>query len=232
MDGFNPHGISARPEINLLVSSDFVNPISTLNVDRDLPQLRGSVRVWDLKARKIVRTITIPSAIGTMDVKLIPGDPKRRALTAGMFDSKIYLVDTQTGNYKPVFDALTVGGPMSMPQILSITSDGTRLIFPLLNTGQIVMLDISNPDYPFVLDVANLGLGSQPHVAGLTEDDKRLVVTDYFLNEDDFGKLHFEGDHKVHVLRVKRGRLEVDYRFDLNFNTAMAASRPHGIAIK
>jgi hypothetical protein len=111
-------------------------------------------------------------------------------------------------------------------------SDGTRLIFPLLNTGQVVMLDISNPDYPFVLDVVNLGLGSEPHVAGLTEDDKRLVVTDYFLNEDDFGKLHFEGDHKVHVLRVQRGRLEIDYRFNLNFNTAMAASRPHGIAIK
>jgi 56kDa selenium binding protein (SBP56) len=69
-DGFNPHGISARPEINLLVSSDFVNPISTLNVDPDSPQLRGSVRVWDLKARKIIRTVTIPSAIGTMDVKL------------------------------------------------------------------------------------------------------------------------------------------------------------------
>jgi hypothetical protein len=32
-----------------------------------------------------------------MDVKLIPGDQKRRALTAGMFDSKIYLVDTQEG---------------------------------------------------------------------------------------------------------------------------------------
>ncbi len=232
-DGFNPHGISARPEINLLVSSDFVNPVSTLNVDPDSPELRGSIRVWDLKARKIVRTVTIPSAIGTMDVKLIPGDPKRRALTAGMFDSKIYLVDTQAGTYKPVFDALTVGGgPMSMPQILSVTSDGTRLIFPLLNTGQIVMLDISNPNYPFVLDVVNLGPGSQPHIAGLTEDDKRLVVTDYFLNEDDFGKLHYEGDHKVHVLQVQRARLEIDYRFNLDFNTAMATSRPHGIAIK
>jgi hypothetical protein len=109
-DGFNPHGISARPEINLLVSSDFVNPVTTLDVDTDPPELRGSIRVWDLKARKIVRTVTIPSAIGTMDVKLIPGDPMRRALTAGMFDSKIYLVDTQAGTYKPVFDALTVGG--------------------------------------------------------------------------------------------------------------------------
>jgi 56kDa selenium binding protein (SBP56) len=232
-DGFNPHGISVRPEINLMVTSDFLNPVSTLNVFPDPIEFGGSIRVWDLAARKIVRTVTIPSALGTMDVQLIPGDRKRRALTAGMFDSKIYLVDTQAGTYRPVFDALTVGGgPMSMPQILAVTNDGTRLIFPLLNTGQIVMLDISNPDYPFVLDVVNLGPGSQPHVAVLTEDNKRLVVTDYFLNEDDFGKVHFEGDHKVHVLRVERGRLEIDYRFNLDFNTAFAASRPHGIAIK
>ena len=57
-------------------------------------------------------------------------------------------------------------------------------------------------------------------------------MTDYFLNEDEFGKLHYEGDHKVHVLRVQRGRLQIDYRFNLDFNTAMATSRPHGIAIK
>lgn len=232
-DGLNPHGISARPEINLLVTSDFVNPISTINVTPGQPQLRGSVRVWDLKARTILRTITIPTAMGTMDVKLIPGDREQRAFTAGMFDSKIYLVDTKAGTYKPVFDALTVGGgPMSMPQILAITKDGSRLIFPLLNTGQVVMLDISNPDSPFVLDAVNLGLGSQPHVASLTEDDKRLVVTDYFLNEDDFGKIHFEGDHKVHVLLVRRDRLQIDYRFNLDFNTAVATSRPHGVAIK
>jgi hypothetical protein len=94
------------------------------------------------------------------------------------------------------------------------------------------MLDISNPNYPFVLDVVHLGSGSQPHVAGLTENDKRLVVTDYFLNEDDFGKLHYKGDHKVHVLQVQRAKPEIDYRLNLDFNTAVANSRPHGIAIK
>ena len=43
-----------------------------------------------------------------------------------------------------------------------------------------------------------------PHAIALTDDDKRLVVTDYFLNEDDFGKIHFEGDHRVHVIRVSQ----------------------------
>jgi selenium-binding protein 1 len=232
--GFNPHGISADTSHNLLVTSDFVNPISTIN-GHPGPELRNSVRVWDLAARTIVRTVTIPTALGTMDVKLIPGDPQRGAITAGMFDSLIYLVDTQAGTYKTIFDLESVTGqPMSMPQILAVTRDGTRLIVPLLNTGQIVMLDISNPDRPFLLDMVNLGPGSQPHDIELTEDDKRLVVTDYFLNEDDFGKIHFEGDHKVHVLRVHRRKLEIDSRFNLDFNTGFPSgpARPHGIAIK
>ena len=50
----------------------------------------------------------------------------------------------------------------------------------------------------------------------------RLVVTDYFLNEDDFGKIHFEGDHKVHVIKVFKHTLEIDKRFNLDFNTAFA----------
>jgi hypothetical protein len=30
------------------------------------------------------------------------------------------------------------------------------------------------------------------------------VVTDYFLSEDYLGKIHFEGDHKVHVIKMTR----------------------------
>src|SRR5499425_506585 len=73
---FNPHGISARPALNLMVTADFMMPASSLNVVPGDPLLRGSIRVWDMKERRIVRTITIPDAIGTMDVKLIPGDPQ------------------------------------------------------------------------------------------------------------------------------------------------------------
>ena len=69
---FNPHGISARPDLNLMVTSDFMMPASSLNIVPGDPLLRGIIRVWDLQNRSIVRTIEIPSAIGTMDVKLIP----------------------------------------------------------------------------------------------------------------------------------------------------------------
>jgi selenium-binding protein 1 len=75
---------------------------------------------------------------------------------------------------------------------------------------------------------------SGPHNIVLTSDDSRLVAIDYFLNEDDAGIIHFEGDHKVHVVKVTRDTLLEDTRFKLDFNTAFPTgpARPHGIAMK
>jgi selenium-binding protein 1 len=239
-DGFNPHGISARPELNLMVTSDFINPVSTLNGVPGDPVLRGAVRVWDLKHRTILRTVDIPTAIGTMDVKLIPGDPQGRAYTAGMFDGFVYLVDTATGTATTVFDCEDivphVEGPVpgGMTQILAMPQSGDRLIFGSFMSSQIGMLDVSDREHPVQSGIVDLGVGAGPHDLVLTDDDKRLVVTDYFLNEDDFGKIHFEGDHKVHVVKVFRHRLELDARFQLDFNTAFSTgpARPHGIETK
>lgn len=239
-DGFNPHGISARPELNLLVTSDFINPVSTLlNVPGD-PVLRGAIRVWDLAHRTILRTIQIPTAVGTMDVKLIPGDPLGRAYTAGMFDGFVYLVDTLAGTARQVFDGETIVPHVAVPvrggmiQILTMPKSGDRLIFAMFQAGQVGMLDVSDREHPVQSGIVNLGIGAGPHDTVLTDDDRRLIVTDYFLNEDDFGKIHFEGDHKVHVVKVFKNKLKLDTRFQLDFNTAFPTgpARPHGIESK
>src|SRR2546423_1671890 len=99
---------------------------------------------------------------------------------------------------------------------------------------KVVMFDISRPEKPRVLKVLDLGTDSGPHYIALTKDEKRLVITDYFLNEDDFGKVHAEGDHKVHVALVSANDLILDTRFKLDFNAAFATgpARPHGVAFK
>ena len=240
MDGFNPHGISARPDLNLMVTSDFILPASTLNIVPGDPVLRGAIRVWDYESREILRTIQIPSAVGTMDVKMIPGDLQGRAFTAGMFDGLVYLVDTIGGTAQVVFDCenlvphVEVSVPGGMTQLLAITSKGDRLLFASFLTGQVGMLDISNPEIPVEAGLVSLGLDAGPHSLTLTDDDERLVVGDYFLNEDNFGKIHLEGDHHVHVVKVFKDRMRLDRRFDVNFNTAFATgpARPHGLAVK
>ncbi len=232
-DGFNPHGIDARPEANLMVTSDFICPASTLHATPGDLNLRGSVRVWDMKARTILRRIDLPSAGGTIDVKLIPGDPKMRAYTAGMVDDTLYLLDTAAGTAQPVFDFSTIakGG---WPQLMRMTADGKRLFISMNAAGKIAMIDTAVPDAPRLLKVLDLGKDSGPHYIALTKDEKRLVITDYFLNQDDAGKVHAEGDHKVHVAKVSKNDLVLDPRFSLDMNRVVATgpARPHGVAFK
>ncbi len=239
-DGFNPHGISADIDRNLMVTSDFINPVTTLNVWPGDVELRGALRFWDFDKRKITRTVFLPQALGSMDVKLIPGDPHGRAVTANMFSGLFYTVDPTDGSVVQSFDAENIvphvdGLPVrgGMVQLLEMPSSGKRLIYASFMAGQVGMLDISNPNAFVQKSIVNLGLNAGPHDIHLTEDNSRLVVTDYFLNEDDFGKIHFEGDHKVHVIKVSPNALTLDTRFQLNFDTAFAyPARPHGIEMK
>jgi selenium-binding protein 1 len=232
-DGFNPHGISVRPELNLMVTSDFICPSTTLNAIPGGLDLRGSVRVWSLRRREILKTIEIPGAGGTIDVQLIPGDRKGRAFTAGMLDDKLYLVDTRLGTATPVFNfsTITQGG---WPQLIRMTGDGRRLFISMNVAGRVAMLDTSDPAHPVLLSTLDLGTDAGPHYLALTRDERRLVVSDYFLNEDTFGKVHREGDHKVHVAWIAPRALIRDTRFDLDFDTAFATgpARPHGLAFK
>ena len=232
-DGFNPHGISVRPELNLMVTSDFICPSTTLHAVPGNLDLRGSIRVWALRPRKIVKTIQVPGAGGTIDVHLIPGDRKARAYTAGMLDDKLYLVETRAGRAVPVFDFATIskGG---WPQLIRMTADGTRMFITMNVAGKVAMFDTSDPERPLLLSVLDLGANAGPHYLALTRDERRLVVSDYFLNEDSFGKVHQEGDHKVHVAHVAADALIPDVSFNLDFNTAFPTgpARPHGLATK
>jgi selenium-binding protein 1 len=231
-DGFNPHGISVRLEANLMVTSDFICPSTTLHAVEGDMSLRGSIRVWDFQKREITKTIPIGNA-GTIDVRLIPGDPLLRGYTAGMMDDQLYLFDTQAGTVQSVFDFSTIakGG---WPQLMRMTKDGKRLFISLNLAGKVVMFDTSDPEKPQVLRVLDLGADSGPHYIALSGDENRLVITDYFLNEDDFGKVHSEGDHKVHVASVTENDLVLDPKFNLDFDEVSpnGPARPHGVAMK
>jgi selenium-binding protein 1 len=239
--GFNPHGIDADFSKNLLVTSDFINPVTTLNVFPGDVELRSSLRFWNLRERRITRTVFLPDQAGTMDVKLIPGDPHGRAVTANMFTGLVYTVDPTDGSFVQAFDCETIVPHVEVPvrggmtQLLAMPRSGRRLIFGSFQAGQVGMLDITNPKQFTQVSVVSFGKDTGPHSVHLTHDDQRLVVTDYFLNEDDFGKIHFEGDHKVHVLNVSDRGLTVDPAFRvIDFNTAFPTgpARPHGIGMK
>lgn len=238
---FNPHGMDADFSKNLLVTSDFVNPVTTLNVWSGPVELRSSVRFWDLAKRQITRTVFLPDQAGTMDVKLIPGDPHGRAVTANMFTGLVYTVDPTDGSYVQSFDCDSIVPHVVVPvrggmtQLLAMPRSGRRMIFGSFQAGQIGLLDITNPNHFTQVSIVNLGLNAGPHMIHLTPNGQRLVVSDYFLDEGDFGKIHFAGDHKVRVIDVSEDALTIDPKFlPIDFNTAFPTgpAQPHGVAFK
>jgi hypothetical protein len=99
--------------------------------------------------------------------------------------------------------------------------------------GKVVDLDISDPARPRLVQAIELGPGSDPHMAMMMVMGtvQQLIVSDYFLNEDGFGKVHADGDHKIHVFDVTEAGLQLDPRFEADFNTIIPGVqlRPHGI---
>ena len=269
--GFNPHGISIDETNNLLVTSDFICPIHTLlghqhdGGNSDL--FRGSVRYWDLDTRQIKQTISVGNgAAGTIAVQLIPEDNGQRSYATGVVDGKLYLVDPRanngSGTATAVFDFNTAPGfqvpkgTPPWPHLIRVNKKGTQLFLTLNYQGQygkVVLFDIQQPEHPKLLSVADLGEGSGPHFLELTKDEKRLVVTDYFLDENygndpstgaqaPNGIVTIEGDHKIHVINIKGNKLERDLKFNVDFTKDISNipgypghypvdGRPHGIVL-
>ena len=203
------------------------------------------MRIWDYRARKITKTIQLNSpdggpALGTMDVKMLPKDRRGYGYVAGMFDGHIYLIDPDRGHRRGGVrlrnrDASrghpVVGG---MGQILATPQSGDRLIFGLFQAGQVGMLDTTDRANLKQLSVVSFGKDTGPHNLMLSGDDKRLVVVGLLPQRGRAGIIHFEGDHKVRVVKVTHDTLTEDTRFNLDFNTAFSTgpARPHGIAMK
>lgn len=69
-DNFNPHGLTVNWEKNVLLTSDFIVPLTILK-----PTLGkvsdNTLRLWNLSARKIISTITIPN-VGHCLSRIVP----------------------------------------------------------------------------------------------------------------------------------------------------------------
>lgn len=62
---FSPHGLTVDWNKNIIITSDFVVPITILKPTLGIKKA-NTLRLWDLKTRTIISTITIP------DVRSMP----------------------------------------------------------------------------------------------------------------------------------------------------------------
>lgn len=90
-DQFTPHGLSIDFAKNIILTSDFVVPLSTLKPTLGI-QSANSLRLWNLAQRKIISTIIIPNGGGIQDVKFIPGHPETAAIATAVKLGQVWII--------------------------------------------------------------------------------------------------------------------------------------------
>ncbi|USW54964.1 hypothetical protein Slin15195_G082830 [Septoria linicola] len=200
---FSPHGLSIDFERSLIVTSDFVVPVTVLKPSAGI-QRANTRRLWHLGNRKIINTLTIPDGGGIQDVKFIPGHPESAAIATA-----VHLGQGRKRKARPYRLIYDLGAKARDTTVIysDITKDGKYAYFTLTTANHIAALDISDSNNVKRLD--------NPDEDQPTLDQKHLVVTDYFVETGDLGILITSGDHKaLYVDIADNGALDFDRSID------------------
>ncbi|KAI0005657.1 hypothetical protein F4779DRAFT_44697 [Xylariaceae sp. FL0662B] len=234
---FNPHGLAVDFEKKIILTSDFIVPLTILKPTVGI-QRANTLRLWDLDSRKIISTLTIPDGGGIQDVKFIPGNPESAALATAVHLGQVWIIypfrkdgNGNQGVIEPLFDL----GPKARDTTAiysDISQDGKLAYFTLTTSDHVAALDISDLSNVKRLDDPDeeqpiIG----PHYLKLTPDQKHLVVTDYFVQTGDIGIINTPADFKAQYIDVlDDGSLSFNRSIDFSREFAnRGGGRPHSV---
>jgi len=229
----NPHGVSLHPQLDLLITSDFLDPASTLMGSPGV-LFRDSIRIWNpWSKRKITSTVRIPGGSGLMDVKFIPNNKDALAYTSNITPNGgmiLYAIKGITSELIPVFNMSQYFAFSPRDYMLHApTSDGLQYFITNSYSGLLIMMDTTDPYHPTYTDSVVFGMQSGIHAIELSDDGRFVMVSGYFLNEDNLGMVHEDGDRSVHIAEIEANNIKRT-NFNVNMNTAGPyPMRPHMI---
>eukprot|EP00850_Spirogloea_muscicola_P001395 SM000005S17192 [mRNA] locus=s5:636687:639160:- [translate_table: standard] len=196
----NIHGIAVREDLDLLVTTDFIEPASALNATQAVYHginYQPTFRLWKYSTRQIIDTWIVDPHSGNLVVHYLPHDPKGRFYGTGVHANKIYLLDPNLDKSKPgitwsvALDFTVHNLPNADPHYF-ILGDDRRTGFVTLNAAdKVVYFDYSTPENIRIVSVYSLPRGSNPHYLafypgglGGTQSsyDNRFVLINYFLD--------------------------------------------------
>ncbi|KAJ4296303.1 hypothetical protein N0V90_006348 [Kalmusia sp. IMI 367209] len=207
---FSPHGLSIDFDKNIILTSDFVVPVTILKPASAIGiQKADTLRLWELSSRKIISTITIPDGKGIQDVKFIPGNSESAALATAVGPGQVWIIypfrKDSKGN-QGVAELLFDLGPRARDNLAiysDISDDGKFAYFTLTLGNHIAALDISDLNNVKRLDDPNEDQGIiGPHYVKISPDKKNLLVTDYFVQTGEIGVVNTPADFKAQWIDI------------------------------
>ncbi|KAK6496023.1 hypothetical protein TWF481_002051 [Arthrobotrys musiformis] len=234
-DQFSPHGLAIDFDKKIILTSDFVVPLSTLKPTLGI-QKAHTLRLWDLPSRTIISTILIPNGGGIQDVKFIPGNKDSAAIATAVELGQVWIIypfKKNADGTQGVAELLYDLGPKAKG-VVAIYSDfsanGRFLYLSLTTANHIAVLDLKDLNKPVRLDNPD---EVQPvvgvHSLRVTPDQKNLVALGYFVQQGDIGVLNTPADYKAHYVDIlPNGALS--FNRSIPFQTEFASrggGKPH-----
>lgn len=237
---FSPHGLSIDFKANIMLTSDFVVPLTVLKPTLGISRA-NTLRLWELSTRKIISTIAIPEGGGIQDVKFIPGNKESAALATAVHTGSVYVIYPFRKDAKGVQGTaellidLGTKAKDSVAIYSDISDDGKLAYFTLTLGNHVAAVDISDLSNPKRLDNPDetqpiIG----PHYVKISPDKKNLLVTGYFVQGGDISILNTPGDYKGHWIDIlPNGALSFNRTIDFEniFTKDRGGARPHSSVI-
>jgi len=207
---FSPHGLSIDFKKNIILTSDFVVPVTILKPASAVGiQKANTLRLWDLPSRKIISTITIPNGAGIQDVKFIPGNAESAAIATAVGPGQVWIIypfRKDSNGKQGVAELLYDLGPRARDNLAiysDISDDGKWAYFTLTLGNHVAALDISDLNDVKRLDNPEADQGIiGPHYVKISPDKKNLLVTDYFVQTGDIGVVNTPADFKAQWIDI------------------------------
>lgn len=214
---FSPHGLNIDFKAGIILTSDFVVPLSVLKPSLGV-QGANTLRLWDLQTRTILNTLTIADGNGIQDIKFIPGHPESAALASAVGLGQVWIIfpfrKDSSGN-QGTLELFYDLGPLAANTVAifsDITKDGKFAYFTTTTGNHVAQLDISDVNNPKRLDdPKSVHPTIGPHFIKITPDQKHVIIVDYFLQTGDIGIVNTPSDYKIHYADINPdGSLEFD----------------------
>jgi selenium-binding protein 1 len=216
-DGYG-YDIAINPQKNVLLTSSFSG---RKNYMRDLGDLikdpeamkhfGNTMVVWDLKAMKPTKVLSVPGAPLEIRWSLKQGD--NWAITASALTSKLWLVKQDAAGQWQAQAVADIGDPskIPLPVDISISADGKGLWVNTFMDGKTRYFDLSDPAKP--VQTYEKVTGKQVNMVSQSWDGKRVYLSSSLLaNWDKKGE-----DNEQFVRGFKWDGKELTPAFEVDF---------------